>query len=271
MTETLALFEDKEIRVIEWQKDLWIPIADIATAWGIDRSTPDNMINRNMEVFGDFTRTVLDAASTPMSCLNERGMYILMGKISASRLKNPDAKAAIIRFQRWVPELIQRYRKKEIVQVAQVTPSIISELKQTREEADACGCDPMLLLAAVYRKHGETEKAEALQPAPPALIHGETGWFIPTQLGQMCGLTAEQFNNWIHNNPNDPERRPFQSRDSVRVWRLTELGLLHGQEYWFEAPSGHREIRIRWRESILYASGLKREIPASQLMLPARA
>jgi hypothetical protein len=56
-----------------------------------------------------------------------------------------------------------------------------------------------------------------------------------------------------------------------RIWRLNPTGEMHGKEYVYEATSGHREIRIRWRESILYASGLKRPIDESQLALPARA
>lgn len=273
MSEELAtLFEGKEIRAIEQNGDLWIPLADIAAAWGIDRSTPDNMIVRNPEVFAGLVSTVLDAVSTPMQCINERGLYLMMGKITTGRVKNKSAREAIIRFQRWFPELIQKFRKGEITQVPQKA-DIRTELLQAKEYADICGKAPESFQAKVFQKHGMPEFADALQPPVPALVHGSTGWFIPTQLGQMCGLTAEQFNHWLHNNPNDPERRPFQCRDpeNRKVWRLTELGWLHGQEYWFEAPSGHREIRIRWRESILYASGLKREIPASQLMLPARA
>ncbi len=132
--------------LFEWNRDLWLPIADIAKAWGIDRSTPDNMINRNMEVFGDVTRTVLDDMSTPMQCINERGLYLMMGKISASRLKDPAAKAAIIRFQRWFPELIQRYRKKEIVQVSS-GPSLETEILHARQIAERCGKNPDAFLA----------------------------------------------------------------------------------------------------------------------------
>ena len=273
MSEALAtLFEGKEIRVLEKSGEIWFPICDLSKALGIDPSTIFKQIERHPGDFDGCVSDVDNLSTGELRCVNEPGLYAVLAISSIKSVKNPVAKEAVRKFRANAPKMMQQFRKKEIVQVP-ATSSIISELKQTREEADACGCDPMLLLAAVYRKHGETEKAEALQPAPSAIIHGETGWFIPTQLGEMCGLTAEQFNHWLHNNPNDPERRPFQCRDpeNRKVWRLTELGFLHGQEYWFEAPSGHREVRIRWRLSILYASGLKREIPASQLMLPTRA
>jgi hypothetical protein len=45
----------------------------------------------------------------------------------------------------------------------------------------------------------------------------------------------------------------------------------HGREYLYTSPHQHSEIRLSWRESILYASGLKRPIPDDQLALPARA
>ena len=46
---------------------------------------------------------------------------------------------------------------------------------------------------------------------------------------------------------------------------------LHGREYWYTALGGHQEVRIEWRESILYASGLKRSIANDQAALPAKA
>jgi hypothetical protein len=45
----------------------------------------------------------------------------------------------------------------------------------------------------------------------------------------------------------------------------------HGREYQFNLGNGHSEPRISWRESILYASGLKRPVAQDQIALPARA
>jgi len=269
--DLVPLFEGKEIRAIEVRGDIWIPLADIANAWGIDRSTPDKIIERNDEVFRGLFSIVLDVTSTPMSCLNERGLYLMMGKISASRLKNPEAKAAIIRFQRWVPDLIQRYRKKEIVQVVSID-GIKAELLQAGEFADTCKKSPELFQAAIFRKHGMMEYADALQV--PSVVHVGTGWYNPTGLVELCNdplLNAERLNWYLKNNPKDPERRPFQYRDENGIWRLTALGMEHGKEYWYTAPSQHQEIRIAWRESILYASGLKRPISSDQASLTAKA
>jgi prophage antirepressor-like protein len=130
------LFDGKEIRVLEHDHDIWFPLTDIASAWGIDRSTPDKIIERNEDVFFGLSNTVLDAASTPLKCLNERGLYLLMGKISAAHLKNVEAKKTIIRFQRWFPELVQKYRKKEIVQTTLVLQTPIDIINERLDIAD---------------------------------------------------------------------------------------------------------------------------------------
>lgn len=258
---TANLFEGKEVLTFERNGEIWFTLADLAAAWGVDRKTPGNLLGRNHDLFEGM---YLSDGDVTYHDVNERGLYLLMGKISADRLKNPAAKDAIIRFQRWVPELIQQYRKREIVQVQQ-QPNIKAELIQAREEADVCQCDPRLLFAAVYRKHGEVEKAEALQVPVPMLVHGETGWYNPTRLIGLCNdpdLTPERLNWYLSN-------KGFQVKENG-IWRLTPAGLIHGKEYPFNAPSGHSEPRIAWRESILYASGLKRDIPESQMALPSR-
>ena len=113
--ELATLFEGKEILVLEREDGPCFPLLDLALAWGVDRKTPGNLIERNKELFVGMYHSVGDVTYHDV---NERGLYLLMGKISADRLKNPEAKAAMIRFQRWVPELIQKYRKKEIVQIS---------------------------------------------------------------------------------------------------------------------------------------------------------
>jgi len=275
MTEALAtLFEGKEIRVYQWNGDPWLPVKDLAAAWGIDRNTPYNMIVRNSALFSGMYRDCYVTSPTEAEvCVNEQGLYLMLGRINADRLKNPEAKEAIIRFQRWVPELIQRYRKKEIIQkpepVQELDEVIAFDLIEARQIAKLTETDPKVMQAAILRKHGYPELADVM--APP-IVHGESGWFKPGALAASCGLSTEQFNNWLQNNPKDPERRPFQYKDGNRLWRLTPLGMEHGQEYQYTVEfTGHKETRIKWRESILIASGLKRPIAKGQAALPARA
>jgi prophage antirepressor-like protein len=271
MTEALAtLFEEKEIRVIEKDGEPWFPLGDLAAAWGIDRNTPYNLIIRNAAIFEgmyqDCYVTYQAADAGRVICVNERGLYLMLGRINADRLKNPEAKAAIIRFQRWVPELIQRYRKKEIVQVSS-GPDLHTELERAKILALETGGNLPAFQKIALGKCGMGDYAPALDAVPsPAVVRGETGWYNPSQLVARCNdplLTAERLNYFLMN-------RGFQYREGY-IWRLTPLGMEHGKEYWYTAPSQHQEIRISWRESVLYASGLKRPMPESQTALPARA
>jgi len=252
MTEALAtLFEGKEVRVVEHGGMPWFPLTDLAAVWGVDQSAPYHIVERNPEVFDGLSRMScdLDVTATSGRCVNERGLYLLMGKISAGRLKNPEAKAAIIRFQRWVPELIQRYRKKEIIQVQQ-GPVLETELTQAKRISELTGTDLRTMQAAALRKCGLKEYADALTPS---LQHGEAGtWLNPTQIGSRCGHSVREVNNFL-------EWHRFQYRGPDGLWRLTDKGEMHGEEYWIETTTRHREIRIRWKESILTASGLIRE------------
>jgi prophage antirepressor-like protein len=123
------VFENKEIRAIEYKGEVWIPIVDIAEAWGLDRSNVTKIIKRNAEVFAGLS-TVVDIMSpntlpsdiigNSLKCVNEQGVYVLALKVSAGRIKDKEVKKTIIRFQKWVPELIQQFRKGELVSPTQL-------------------------------------------------------------------------------------------------------------------------------------------------------
>ena len=281
MTEALStLFEGHELRAIEKDGEIWIPLSDIASAWGIDRSTPDNMIERNPEVFAGLVTTVLDAASTPMKSINERGLYLMMGKITTGRVKNKSARESIIRFQRWFPELIQRFRKGGIVPAKsgpeELDEVIAYDLREARQIAELTGTDPKLMQAAALRQHKNgmyDACAEVLERQALAVRHGEPGWYNPSGLVELCNdpnLTSERLNKWLENYREDGEWRPFQYREG-KLWRLTKRGMEHGREYQYNLGNGHSEPRISWRESVLYACGLKRDIAPDQTALPERA
>jgi len=267
MTEALAtLFEGKEIRVIEQAGDVWLPLIDLSQAWSLDRSTLFKHIERNPELFTDCTR-IIDFLSKDgieaVRCVNEEGLYLLIARISSGRLKDPSAKAAIMHFRMAAPKLIKAYRKKEIVhQPVNQDAALKASLSTARLLATETGGELAAFQKIALEKCGLGEWAPALSTVS-TIVHGEPGWHNATQLGEMCGLTAEQVNAYLYN-------KAFQYREG-RIWRLNPTGEMHGKEYIFEATSGHREIRIRWRESILYASGLKRPVDASQIALPVRA
>jgi len=247
-----------------------IPAVDIALAIGYHRSAITKMMAGHPDMFKGLTSTQpIDTGSRgqqPAVCLNSKGVRNLVLLLQPSAKKRPALYARVEDFK------AAAYRKigapDEPAAIAAPIPDLPAELIEARSIAEACQKSPEVFQAAILRKHGKPELADALQvPAAPSLIHGERGWYNASQLAEMCGIDrAEYVNNYLHNHG-------WIYRDAAegRVWRLQPMAMDHGREYWFEAPSGHREIRIAWRESILYAAGLKRTVSDDQMALPARA
>lgn len=244
MTEALAtLFEGKEIRAIEQDGDLWFPVVDLAAAWGTDRSTPLKIIERNPEAFEEVSQWCDVTSQAITLCVNEQGLYMLLGRISAGRLKNPEARERILRFQRWVPELIQRYRKKEIVQVHEparlLSDDVREALKVARIISEETGVSLPIAQSFALEKVGAGDWQKLL---PAATM--PSGYLTPTDIGNRIGKSARQVNLWLYNNR-------FQVRDDVGGdWRLTEAGKMHAEEFPF-TRNNHSGYQIKWRDSIL--------------------
>ena len=254
MTEALTtLFENHEIRAIEQNGEVWFPLVDLAGAWGVQPNTLYQIIDRNEKKFSMMTSGVHVTCTDTVKGVNERGLYLMLGAINTDRLKDRNAAEAILRFQRWVPELIQKYRKGEIRQTLTHSELDIRQVLNTaRLLANETGGDLAAFQKITLSKCGMSEWAPALDTVP-ALMHGEKGWLIPTQIAEKINdecITAREVNNFLYN-------AGYQYRNAG-VWRLTDKGEMHGEEYTYESPSRHREIRIRWRESVMEASGLIR-------------
>lgn len=269
MTEALAtLFEGKEIRVVEKDGDTWMPCKDLGVALGLDRSTLYHHVQRNLDFFKGVVQDGDNLSPDGGDYwVNEQGLYLLLARISTGRV-TPAARAAIIQFRRAIPAFLQQYRKKEIMHVppASKPAALDNEILHARKLAERCGKNPDAFLAIALEKCGEMDYVKALQQSP-AVVHGEPGWYNITQLVPLCNdplLNPERLNYFLMN-------RGFQYRDENRLWRLTPSGMDHGREYLYTSPHQHSEIRISWRESVLYASGLKRSLSVSQAQLPARA
>lgn len=253
MTDNLpALFEGKEIRVTGPADDPWFPVYDLAMAWGIDRNTPRNLIDRNKEIFDGMTCYVTypseNEGDERALCVNERGLYLMLGRINADRLKNPEARATIIRFQRWVPELIQRYRKHEIAEVRPQDPPTIrllsddvrEALKVARIISEETGISLPIAQSFALEKVGAGDWQKLL---PAATM--PTGYLTPTDIGNRIGYSARQVNLWLYNNK-------LQVKDATNrdEWRLTEAGKQYAEEFPFTRNT-HSGYQIKWRESIL--------------------
>jgi hypothetical protein len=268
MTEALIVpssFGGKHIRVIEKDGEVWMPCKDLSIALGLDRTALHQHVKRNRDFFGE---TAIDGDILSPDgddyWVNELGLYLLLGRVSLGKV-SPDAKVLISQFRQNVPVFLKQYRKKEIVPVQQPVSQDLDEvisydLVEAKQIAELTGADPKVMQAAILRKHGYPELAAVLAPQNPEYVHGETGWYNPSGLVELCndpGLTPERLNQFLANYREDGEWRPFQYREG-KIWRLTKRGMQHGREYQFNLGNGHSEPRISWRESILYAAGLKK-------------
>ena len=181
----------------------------------------------------------------------------MMGKVTAGRAKNKDARAAIIRFQKWYPELIQKYRKgtiqsqlpapdlvaKSLLEKSEYKKILIENYDFSKEEAVA------ICLGLVHKDTGVSFHK------PAVISHSETDWMNPTDLGRECGLTGEQVNQWLYNH-----KLQYPTwNGQIKIWRLTAEGEEFGEEYPMELSNKHSEIRIRWHKSVKdFAPGIKR-------------
>jgi prophage antirepressor-like protein len=119
-------FEGKEVRMVNRDQNTWFPLVDLAEAWGTNRKTLDSIVVRNGEIFEGHiavwnitypkqNQLELQNLNNYLKYVNEQGLYMLMGKLIAGRLKNPEAKERIIRFQRKVPELLRAIHAGEAI------------------------------------------------------------------------------------------------------------------------------------------------------------
>ena len=268
------LFEGKEVHLVEHNGDVWIPVSDLAEAWGIDRTTPIKIINRNLDVFKDMV-SILDGDVTSHTGfhVNERGLYLMMGKISASRLKFLAAKEAIIRFQKWYPELVQKYRKKDIVQVPKGPdyPGIIERLKFIRSLHEETGWNLLELQKEVLREAGmisltyhiEPERSTAdlgrksLPPAPPEKPKGlHTDKYLNCKdIGEIIGKSAHEVYMFLYQ-----QKPPLVVKDYRKdEWRITDEGRKFGWEESREITGGYLVWRIKWRRDVLRLFNLRDE------------
>ena len=241
-----------------------IPETDIAEMIGCDRSAITKKIKAFEKYISPFQISIplpTSGGYQPHDCLNRTGFDRLI-LLMRPRRKADENIDRLFELRETILAKLDTEREAGTIPVR--TPDIKSELREARELAEACQRAPEAFQAAILKKYGKVELAEALQCG---IVHGEPGWHNVTQLVTLCNdplLNPERLNHYLKN-------KGFQYRDENRLWRLAPAGMEHGKEYLFTSPHQHSEIRISWRESVLYASGLKRPVSEGQLALPARA
>jgi len=248
----LILFEGHEVRTVEYDGEVWLPLMDLSIAWGLDRTTLPKHIDRNADFFEGCSRRVdimSHDGTESLICVNEEGLYLLLARISKGKVKNPNVKTSITRFRKMVPKLIRHERRR--------TGDLKTEIARARQIAQEVGCDPKEFMKIALGKCGMSDYAPALDTP---ITHGEPGqWMNPTELGRECSLEPRQVNSWLYNHDFQYPQGP--------LWRLTAKGEGYGEEYIYNTVSKHAEVRIRWHRSIMVASGLKRPVDESQLAL----
>lgn len=245
-------FQGIDIRVVVHENEVTIPVPDIATALGYERSALTHLIRRNSELFDGLTKdqyiTTPNGTRQITTCLTRDGVIGLLMRMQPHHAKASGGPKLIASFQRWAIETLGKIVRGEIIQTGSLEVQIKAEMNTAKMLADATGRDVTAFQVIALERCGLKEYIPALQPP---ITHGEPGWLNPTQIAFRCGLTAREVNNKLY-------WCDFQYPQGP-LWRLTIKGEQYGEEYWYELPNKHREIRIRWRESVLIASGLVRE------------
>lgn len=260
MTESLTVSQSPApMRILDSPIGKVIPVTDIIDYIGYSRST----ITRILKVYEEkispnktFIPLETSGGDQMCLCLNREGVDYLFLLIHPSK-----SKMSLDQLLEYRKTIIERLgeEKKDVV-IIQERPRIEEMLERAKHYAVLTEGNVKEFQAAIFRKYNLPELADALTiPSVPATVHGETGWYNVSQLCDRFPIQEieghpERLNLYLKN-------QGYQYRDQG-LWRLQPKGEVHGKEYWYEAPSGHREIRIRWRLSIMYACGLVKDDPA---------
>jgi hypothetical protein len=263
-----------------------IPVIDIEKLIGYSRSA----INAKLKEHEDKIRPCETFVPLPTGrgnqrfrCLNRTGVNLLLAYIHPSKDRMSDDEYLALRsgiLDKMGNVMAITHAPAGIcppIDGARELDEVVSDdLHEAAQIAAITGTDPKLMQAAALRRHKNEMYdafAEVLERQALSVRHGEPGWYNPSGLVELCGdphLTADRLNKWLENYREDGEWKPFQYREG-KLWRLTRRGMEHGREYQYNLGNGHSEPRISWRESVLYACGLKRDIAPDQTALPARA
>lgn len=255
MTDIIPRFEGNEIRIIEKDGDVWIPVVDLAEAWKIGRDTVSKLIERNKRLFEGFTALVYvtytskDAGkenlNVSLRCVNEQGLYLLMGRINTERLKDPYAAETILMFQRWVPELLKAFRKGELKPSKEIEAMVRSHLNIADAMVQYAHVDRgIMTTVALARVESETGadlswlkglvRKDRQQP-PGYLNAGQVG-------EELGGLSATSINKIL-------AQLGYQYWMGDR-WQPTLVGMNYGENVPYTVinknGSSHSGYQLRW-------------------------
>jgi len=255
-TEELSITEvawgDHRIRFLELDGGKYVPVTDIAKATGVRKTSLLKVIDNNPEVFSKHERDL--RSETPggiqtTRCIDATGAYLLLTRISTNHIRNPETKASLIAFNEW---MMQRAAGKAVPQLPAAGPdynAILNKIKFVKELSGITGWNLLELQKEVLREAGlqsltwhiEPEQKALPAPAPKPKVKD---YMTATDIGELCGMSAQQINKFLYNNQ-------YIIKDDAYDWRMTELGREYGEERVLEPSTGILVITCYWKPSIL--------------------
>jgi len=238
LNEVVSTFSGKDIRVIECDSELWLPITDVANAIGYGSTQLNTMISRNSELFEGFNRNIstMSSSGTPikMACVNEQGLYMLLSKISLNQVQDPTVKQNIITFNRWMVSEIKRIREERSVKLTPMqTPGEVlkDEMSIAMMIQEYLGLDKTLLMVtAITRteKQTGTSLVEYKNLLPPVV--GPVAILTATEVGKQVDMQASKVNLKL------AELGLHEKKGGI--WTLTEAGKEYGAPFYENVNHG---------------------------------
>lgn len=182
-------------------------VTDLEAAWGTGNQTLYQIITRYKELFLGHTHAYFvtkynqngsesKKGNQSLTLVDEGGLYLVMGKVNYKRLSNPAAKDAILKFQKLVPEIIQKWRQGKISQTKNGAPQL--SFAQVIEEEMRIGAvvgnylkiRPEVVTATVLGRVQQItgKDLECYQKMIPPMDYHDVAVMLPTEIGEEFGL-----------------------------------------------------------------------------------
>ena len=270
MTETAKLFifhdEIWPVRVVDEYDDRWMPVADIATAIGYDRSGLKHLLKRNKELFAGLKGyAVISSPGGEQKnlCLNRDGVVGLLMKLDFLRIKDAGKREKVIAFQKWaVTVLSEKLAGKAVVPASAKAPAVPADEKkltsipwEASKFSRATGADPKTVLTKMLDRHGYGYLVDTLPDALPSLAPASpkpAGWLNASEIAEIVGdMKASEVNWFLYN-----KQLIIKDGENPGEWRITWRGKAYGDEFPYSPHPDHNVYRVFWRRDVLRLFGV---------------
>lgn len=263
----LQIFSNEQfgqIRTIMIGNEPYFIGKDVALILGY-KDTSD-ALKRHVDEEDKLTRCFADSGQNrDMYVINESGLYDL---VFGSKL--PNAKA----FKRWVThDVLPAIRKTGTYSIPDLTatsrPRYRARMINTAIKDVASTAKTLMKMFAVKEGIAQAtafnmiEKAYCIDLSPVKQLiqpaDHQTGYLTPTEIGmKMGGERANKINLMLADLKLQCQELGAKGK---KIWRLTDSGKNYGEEFPYDAKTGHSGYQIKWNENVL--SLLKMEVGAA--------